>query len=177
MHASDGCWYVVKTARFREEYVTRQLTEFMGADVYFPVAKIPRSQLRKGQPHFEALFPGYVFARFDLQRHLLGFRRIRGVNSLVSFDGHPACVPGAVISELRRKERGRGYINLHVAAETLSPSCPVSVTDGPFRGYRGLFLRYSESPERVRILLDALQSPVILEVPLKAVAAGSHGSH
>jgi hypothetical protein len=47
----------------------------------------------------------------------------------------------------------------------------VRVVDGPFSGQTGLFVRYLDGTERVRILLDGLQSGVILEVPLNAVAA------
>ena len=171
MHGAEGRWFVIKTNRFKESYVKAQVIEATGADAYVPVVKIPRRHVRRGQPQFEPLFPGYVFAQLDLPAQLFQLRRLHAVNSLLCFDGHPAWVPPAVIDDLKRRERGRGYINLHVAAESLAPNGSVRVIDGPFSGQTGLFVRYLDGAERVRILLDGLQSRAILEVPLNAVAA------
>ena len=169
MHGSDARWFVIKTTRFKENYVKAQVTEATGADAYVPMVKIPRCHVRRGQAQFEPCFPGYVFAQLDPTAHLFKLRRLHAVNSLVCFDGRPAWVPPAVIDDLRRRERGRGYINLHVAAGPLAPSACVRVVDGPFSGQTGLFVRYLDGAERVRILLDGLQARVILEVPLNAV--------
>ena len=171
MHRSDARWFVIKTTRFKENYVKAQVTETTGADAYVPLVKIPRRYVRRGQAQFEPCFPGYVFAQLDPTVHLFQLRRLHAVNSLLCFDGRPAWVPPAVIDDLRRRERGRGYINLHVSAESLVPNGCVRVVDGPFSGQTGLFVRYLDGTERVRILLDGLQSGVILEVPLNAVAA------
>lgn len=173
MDPGNSQWYVIKTARFKENYVALQVRETIGADTYIPIAKLPRRYLRKGQTQFEPLFPGYVFANLDVTAHLLPLRRLRAANSLICFDGRPAYVPPQVIDDLRRKERGRGYINLHIPAGPFAANSHVRVVDGPFSGHSGLFVRYADSMERVRILLDSLQSGGVVELPLTAVAAAS----
>jgi transcriptional antiterminator RfaH len=172
MVGAEAQWYVIKTLRFKENYVVVQLRDAMGVEAYAPIVKIPRKHARKGQPQFEPLFPGYVFARLDLTVHLLQVRRLHAANSLVCFDGRPASVPTPVIDDLRRKERGRGYMNLHVTPEFLAANSKVRIVEGPFSGHTGVFIRYVDSTHRVRILLDALQSGGALEVPLNALAAG-----
>lgn len=171
MNNSDRRWYVVKTARFKESYVQLQLRETTGADTYLPMVKIPRQFLRRGIGQIEPLFPGYVFAHLDLTRQLLQLRRVHAYNSLVCFDGQPAWVEPSVIEDLRRRERGRGYVNLQPAREPFRPQESVHIVDGPFSGHIGLFVRYLDSTQRVCILLDILKPQALLELPLHAVAA------
>jgi len=164
-------WHVVKTARFKETYVKLQVMEAAGAEAYLPMVKIPRHCLRIGQTQLEPLFPGYLFVRLDLTTQLLALRRLHAFQSLVCFDGKPACVEPELIEDLRRRERGRGYINLHVSKEPFQMNRPVRVIEGPFQGHTGLFVRYLDSTQRVCILLDILKTGVRLELPLYAVAA------
>ena len=164
-------WCVVKTARFKEAYVKVQITEVVGAEAYLPMAKIPKQILRTGQAQFEPVFPGYLFVRFDLTTQMLALRRLHAFHSLVCFDGRPAFVEQKWIDDLKRRERGRGYINLHTPKEPFQANESVRVVDGPFSGHRGLFVRNLDGAQRVCILLDILRTGVRLELPLYAVAA------
>jgi transcription antitermination factor NusG len=168
---STGSWHVIRTARFKESYVHHQLQETVGVEGYLPMVKIPKTCLRPGQAQIEPLFRGYVFGRLDVATHLLPLRRIQAFHSLVCFDGAPALVDDSVINELRRRERGRGYVNLPAVHEPLRADGNVKVVEGPFTGYAGLFVRYLDDTERVCILLDILRTGVRLELPARAVAA------
>jgi transcriptional antiterminator RfaH len=167
--ASD--WNVIKTARFKEAYVQHQLEQSEGAEAYLPIVKIPKHSLRTGQSQFEPLFPGYLFVRLDVSAHLFTLRRLHAFHAVVSFDSKPAAVDASVIDELRRRERGRGYINLHIPKETFRPNQAIRIVEGAFAGQHGLFLRYLDSTQRVCILMDILKSGVRLELPLDAVTA------
>src|SRR5271165_6873458 len=112
-------WLVLTTDRFKERYVKLQLMETTGAEAYLPMAKTAKQCLRAGQAEFEPLFPGYLFASFELPTQLLQLRRVHGFRSLLCFDGRPASVDDSVISDLRRRERGRGYINLRAPKASL----------------------------------------------------------
>src|SRR5207302_11130741 len=124
---------------------------------------------RTGQNQIEPLFPGYLFARFDVATHLLTLRRLQGFQALLCFDGNPACVEPEIIEDLRRRERGRGYINLHVPTKQFAVNAPVRVLEGAFSGRTGLFLRHVDSTDRVSILLDIWRTSVRLELPIHAV--------
>ena len=166
----DG-WLVIKAERFRESYVKHQLMETTGAEAYLPIVKNAKQGLRPGQAKVEPLFPGYLFARFEHTTQVLQLRRLHGFHSLVCFDGKPAYVDAAVIDDLRRRERGRGYINLRAPRAPLHTHQDVRVIEGPFSGQTGVFVRYLDGTQRVCILLDILRSGVRLELPLDAVAA------
>jgi transcriptional antiterminator RfaH len=172
---SSSWWYVIKTARFKESYVGVQLEAIAHAEAYVPLAKLPRQHLRRGQAQIEPLFPGYVFARLDLTKQLLALRRVQAFQSLVCFDGQPACVDASIIDELRRRERGRGHISISLPKSSFLPQDSVRVTEGPFRGMAGRFVRYVDSTARVCILLDILRPQSVLELPVQAVAADPAG--
>src|SRR5438132_3694626 len=108
---SGNSWHVIKTARFKETFVKSQVFESAGMEAFLPMVKVPKHSVRTGQNQIEPLFPGYLFARFDVATHLLTLRRLQGVQALLCFDGNPACVEPEIIEDLRRRERGRGYIN------------------------------------------------------------------
>jgi transcriptional antiterminator RfaH len=166
----DG-WLVITTDRFKESYVKLQLTESTSAEAYLPIAKLGQQRSRAGRAKFEPLFPGYVFAHFALAEQLLELRRVHGYRSVLSFGGKPACVDASVIEELRRRERGRGYITLRAPKASLHIHQNVRVIEGPFSGLTGVFVRYMDSAQRVCILLDVLRSAMRLELPLNAVVA------
>ena len=162
-------WQVIKTARFKENYVSLQLTQ-TGAEAYLPMVKIPKQSLRPGQSQLEPLFPGYLFVRVTSGAYLLSLRNLKAFHSVVCFGGTPASVADSVIDHLKRRERGRGYFNLPVPKEPLPLHGPVRVTEGPFSGQTGILLHHLDSMQRVCILLDALQSGVRVELPRYAVA-------
>lgn len=170
---SDARWYVIKTARFKENYVGGQLAAIAGSESYLPLAKVPKQYLKRGQAQIEPLFPGYVFAHLDLTRQLMALRRVHAFHSLVSFDGQPAAVDPIIIDGLRRRERGRGYIPLPEHTVTLQPHDPVRVVEGPFQGLVGRFVRYEDSTARICLLMDILKPQALLKLPLSAVVADS----
>jgi transcriptional antiterminator RfaH len=169
-------WHVIKTVRFKESYVKAQIVETTGAETYLPMVKIPKHRLRTGQAQFEPLFPSYLFACLDLSTHLFVLRRLHAFQSIVCFDGKPARVDDELIEDLRRRERGRGYINLHSPKHSFHPNQSLRVVDGPFSGQHGLFVRYhsrfgeQDSTQRVCILLDILKTSMRLELPIHSVA-------
>jgi len=167
----DMNWNVIKTTRYKETYVKLQAEETVGAETYLPMVKIPKQCLKPGQGQLEPLFPGYLFARLKSTEQLLLLRRVHAFHSLVCFSGQPAFVEPLVIEDLRRRERGRGYINLHIPKQPLQLHQPVRITEGPFRGQTGSFVRYLDSTQRVCILLSLLKSGGRLELPSHAVAA------
>jgi len=173
MGGFENGWLVIKTARFKEEYVQHQVLEIPDAQAYLPIVKLPKHCLKTAQSQFEPLFPGYLFVRVDFTAHLLALRRLHAFHSLLCFDGRPARVEPELIDDLRRRERGRGYLNLHVSKEPFQANQPVRVVDGAFSGQHGIFVRYLDSIQRVCILLDILKSGMRLELPLSAVTAAA----
>jgi transcriptional antiterminator RfaH len=114
-----------------------------------------------------ALFPGYIFALFDVEREYSRLRYTRGVRQIVCFGEEAAIVPQWIIDELKRR-CARGPVELPVCP--LMPGQRVIVVDGPFRQFEGIFERHLSGPERVAILLSVMGAGARAVLPASMVA-------
>src|ERR1019366_10115934 len=83
-----------------EHIAAAHLEREPGIEGYLPSIRVKRAT-RRGQVWFtEALFPNYLFARFDLAACLRQVCSSRGVRGVVHFGDRWPVVPEAVIEEL-----------------------------------------------------------------------------
>jgi transcriptional antiterminator RfaH len=99
------------------------------------------------------LFPGYIFARFDLCRALQKISFTRGVSHVVSFGGTAVIVEEEVIAAIRSRTDENGIARI---VSGLKPGDPVMVEAGPLRNLVGVFERELPDNERVEILLTTI---------------------
>ena len=114
------------------------------------------------------LFPGYIFARFDLRTHYYDVKYRAGVQGLVSAGNDPLMVPAEVVEEI--KARGvEGVVK--ITEKPLDSGDHVKVVEGPFQGFEAIFERYLSSAERVAILLSTVEAKgVRVVLPAASVA-------
>src|ERR1051326_6145194 len=94
-------WFCLRTQPKHEHIAAGHLKSEPGIEVYLPRIRFKRST-RRGPVWFtEALFPNYLFARFDLALNLRKRHHIRGVRGVVHFGEHWPAIPDGVIAELR----------------------------------------------------------------------------
>jgi transcriptional antiterminator RfaH len=155
-------WFCVKTNRYKEKWVTQQLSEWCG-EVYLPLLRQDRKVRRQFKWVIEPLFPGYLFARFDQEQTLLRVRSTLGVATVLSTseDG-PVVVDEAIINALRERSVN-GVIEVRPVALRLGDE--LEIIEGPFQGLTALFEKNLKAGERIVVLLDLLSSRVRVEVP------------
>jgi len=156
------CWYALRSKPRKES----GLYEYLCAEdmeCYYPCLRVnpvnPRA--RKIKPYF----PGYMFVQVDLEKE--GRNRFRWMPhslGLVCFGGVPALVPENLIHGIQRTVE---KINEAGGEELfhLQPGDQVTIEDGPFAGYRGVFDTRLTGTERARVLLTMLQG--IRELPVE----------
>jgi len=160
-------WYVAHSKPRSEELLWKQFC-LRNLESYYPSIKVktvnPRAQ--QVQPYF----PGYLFIHVDLDltgRSLLEW--IPGGDGLVSFGDEPAFVPDSLIDSIKQRIE---------SLDTASGRAPillrkgdiVTVRNGVFTGYEGIFDIQLSGSDRVRVLLslmDNRQLPV--EMPVSYV--------
>lgn len=111
---------------------TRNLNH-QGFACFMPLTKETRRQGTKFKNVSRALFSGYLFVSFDIQRS--GWQKINstlGVTRLVSQQGLPQMVPHKFIEVLKARLDQNGFL--------MSPDCfqagdLVTVNTGPFAGF------------------------------------------
>ena len=149
----DPVWYCLQT-RPRHEKMTGQLLRAeAGVEVFCPFLRFERAR-RTGRAWVtEAMFPGYIFAKFE---HHAQYRKVLatgGVTRIVGFGGQPVAVETAIISELRNSVSGSETVEI---CSEIRIGEEVNVVEGPFRGLRAIVTRVIPARERVALLLELL---------------------
>src|SRR5882724_3492399 len=111
-------WFCIRTQPKHEHIAAGHLKDEPDVEVYLPRIRFKRST-RRGPVWFtEALFPSYVFARFDFATGLRKLSQVRGVSGVVHFGNQWPTIPDDVIEALRAKV---GSDEVHVVQPELQP--------------------------------------------------------
>jgi transcriptional antiterminator RfaH len=153
-------WYVIHCEASHDCQVER-LIGAAGVEVFGP--RIPKTRRRNGD---KPLFPGYVFARLDLQTDTWSaLRHLPGVRSLVEIGGGPCPVDDGVVSAIQSWVRTRAATGVH-----LVPGQRVTVTSGAFRDLEGICCETLNGDERIAILVRLMRREVRVELDLDCIA-------
>lgn len=119
--------------------------------------------MRAGQPIWttEALFPGYLFARFDYFERRRQINALPGVTSVVRFGEQMAPVADAVIAELRALVRDNETVEVTADPQ---PGSEVVIIGGSLRGLKVLVTRVLPARQRIAVLLELLGSHREVEI-------------
>lgn len=154
-------WYCIQARQHLAAAAERRLRD-QGFTVFLPrFATGPLSA-----EVVKLLFPGYMFARFDVTKDQ--WRRIWGTYGVSRVMGanpeHPQAVPVGVVEALIAKCRPDGVIDDRVALPSLV-GMTLRVTGGAFAGFEGVCQMSTD--DRVRLLLTMLGR----DVPVEALRA------
>src|SRR3989304_4189509 len=129
-------WFCVKTNRYKEQWVTQQLSEWCD-EVYLPLLRQYKKVRRQFKWVIAPLFPGYLFARCEVDQVLQWVLSAPGVAKVLSTpeDG-PIEVDEAIINALRERSVN-GVIEVRPVA--LRPGGELEIIEGPFQGLTALF--------------------------------------
>lgn len=159
-------WYCVKTRPRQEQVVKRKLQTNLGIEVFCPLLRFERAR-RSGRVRVvEAMFPGYLFAKFSHEAQHRRVATTNGVSALVAFGGVPAVVPEEVIQELRMAVADGEIIEISPAVQVGEE---VQVLEGPFRGIRALVTQVLPARARITVLLELLGMEREVEVGEQSV--------
>jgi transcriptional antiterminator NusG len=152
-------WFAIWTRSRHEQVVCEQL-ERKHVEAFLPtMPRWSRWKDRKKKIDWP-LFPGYCFARFDVD-DALPVLKCTGVVNIVSFEGKPASIPEIELDSIR----------LLVGSELQYDPCPlihegmmVEVMHGPLRGVVGRLMRKDAQHARLVLSVDLIGQAVSVEV-------------
>ena len=168
--SDEPLWYCVKTQPKREHFAARHLRELEGVEVFCPRLRY-RKATRRGKVWWvEALFPGYIMARFvlaEMERMVIYSQAVRG---LVRFGTEVPPVPDSFIELLRaevaRHARESDEEETLTVAPRIEEGEEIEIASGPLGGFRGEVVAVLPGRERVKVLLEFLGEPHVVEVDL-----------
>lgn len=164
--AAVDYWFCVRTQAKHEHIAAARLREIGGVEVFCPRIRL-RRRTRRGPVWFvEAMFPGYLFAKFDLAERLRVVRSSHGVTGLVQFADRFATVQDDVIAGLGESLDPSGMATMDY---TITQGDTVRIAEGAFTGLEAVVTKVMAAKDRVRVLLEFLGREVEAEVDKDAV--------
>jgi transcriptional antiterminator RfaH len=154
-------WFCLQAQPKREHIAADHLRQQADVEVFLPRIRFQKRTVRGLVWFTEALFPGYLFARFDFQRQARQVRHTSGVRGVVHFGDRWPSIPDEVVAELREAV---GTEQLRTISDPLGVGEEVEVGTGAFCGMKAVVSRVMPAHQRVRVLLEFLGRQTCVEV-------------
>lgn len=156
-------WYCVHTQNLREHVAEVNIKRVDPAiETFFPRFRLngAGSLKRTETP----LFPTYLFARFDPDKHLGRYNSIEqayGVSGVVQFAGEMPTVDERIINLLKKEfpEDGSKLIR-----KNYQKGDQVIITDGPFKGLNAVVSKEIPAKNRVAVLMEMLSTNHTIQI-------------
>src|SRR2546423_1827361 len=128
-----------------------------------------RRMTQRGPVWFvEAMFPGYLFAKFVYSTQHRAVENSHGIRGIVHFGDRLATLPENVVTALQSRVGSEEVVTLDCSIKV---GQSVQIIDGPFQGLDVVGTHLLPAKERVRVLFDFLGRSVEMEVSTAKVLA------
>jgi transcriptional antiterminator RfaH len=157
----DASWFCLRCQPKREHVASAHLRKLPGVETCCPRVRI-RKATRRGPVWFvTAMFPGYLFARFNFALWHRLIKQTTGITGFVQFGDRLALLPDNLVSEIRDRSGADEILEVSHLPE---PGQQVRVASGPFEGAEALVTRLLATRDRVEILMEWLGRSLPTEV-------------
>jgi transcriptional antiterminator RfaH len=164
----DPVWFCMRAEPKREHLAATALRRRFGIECLSPRLRF-RKLTQRGPVWFvEAMFPGYLFAKFLYSTQYRAVESSHGIRGIVRFGDRLATLPEHAVMAIQSRAGAEEVV-------TVDPSVkigqPVHIVDGPFQGLEVVVTQVLPARERIRVLLEFLGRSVEMEVPAEKVLA------
>lgn len=158
-------WHCLRTQTKREHIAAALLDRLEAVEVFCPrISQVKKT--RTGKKRFtEALFPGYIFARFCFLTHSRQVVHSQGITKLVQL-GDRRVIPERIIAELQAS-LPEGIIESPDLS--IEPGAEIEFITGSLKGLNGTVLAQLPAKNRIQVLLEFLGREITVDVSPDAV--------
>ena len=146
-------WYVVRTKPKRERLASQSIRSSLGLEVCCPQVRYRKSTRRGRVWWVEAMFPGYIFVRFNQGEHSRAVRAAQGVLAILQFGGVIPALDPSFVSRLQADVGSDEQLVIHHGVHA---GDSVEVAQGAMSGESGVVVEVLPAVERVRLLVEFL---------------------
>jgi transcriptional antiterminator RfaH len=114
----------------------------------------------------EAMFPGYLFAKFVYSTQHRAVESSHGVRGIVRFGERLATLPEDTVVALQSKAGPEEVVTVDSSPKI---GQPVHFIEGPFQGLEVVVTQVLPAKERIRVLLEFLGRSLEMEIPTTKV--------
>ncbi len=165
-------WFCLRSQPKHEHIAAAHLRQLSGVEIFLPRIRFQRATVRGAVWATEALFPGYLFARFVWPAELRPVLHARGVSGVVHFGDRWPTIADPVIADLRA---ALGPEELRVVEATLTPGDVVRIADGSLRGLLAVVAQVQSGRNRVAVLMEFLGQQTMVELPATSLVREGEG--
>lgn len=152
----DLKWYCLRTQTKREKLAAAKLRVIEGVEVFCPILRY-RKSTRRGKIWWEeALFPGYVLCRFDLDQHMRYVDFSQGVRGLIKFGNSVPHMPNWFMDMLIKDWNSQADTEVLTLKPQIELGDEVELATGPLQGMKGVIVDIRPGAERIKVLLEFL---------------------
>lgn len=153
-------WYCVHT-KSKSEHLAAAALRLLGVECYCPRLRFQRVTPRGKVWFTEALFPSYIFARFQYTESQRAVKYANHVIRIVSFGDDPVPLCNEDIEALKREMLGK---EVREVEHGVKVGDVVEVAEGPMRGLKGIVECIASGEDRVKVLLEFLGRQSLVNV-------------
>ena len=164
--SNDPVWFCLRTEPKREHLAATALRRRFGIECLSPRLRFRRLTQRGPVWFVEAMFPGYLFARFVYSTQHRAVESSHGVRGILRFGQRLATLPENTIIALQSKAGAEEVVTIDSSPKI---GQPVHIVEGPFQGLEVVVTQLLPARERIRVLLDFLGRSLEMEVPAQKV--------
>ncbi len=162
--AEKKSWYAVR-CKARQERIALTNIDRAGITTFLPQIAESKSLRKKVVWGFGPLFPGYLFAKFNVAADYRIVKYARGVHGIVSFGISPAVIDEELILAIQSRLNSR----LADATGHLMNGQLVRIQGGPLHGIEAIFERRIPPQQRAILLLRAISFRAKLVMDLENI--------
>jgi len=153
-------WFCLRTQTKREHIAAAILERIPGVEVFCPrISHIKKTRAGKKR-YVDALFPGYIFAKFSYRENYRQVIFSQGITRLVE-QGDRRAIPTHVIEDLK-DSLPDGIIA--ASDPSVEPGAKIEFVTGSLKGLNGTVLAKLPAKNRIQILLDFLGREITVAV-------------
>ena len=160
-------WYCLRTPPKREHIAAKSLALLKGVDSFCPRLRYKKVTRRGKVWWIEAMFPGYIFAKFDRKVSEREVVHTQGVMKLLKFGDHIPVISQEFINEIIELVSSDSQEEDCLTVEpNIDIGDEVELADGALSGIEGKVVEIIPGTERIKILIEFLGGDQVLETDL-----------
>jgi transcriptional antiterminator RfaH len=165
---SEPVWFCLKTQPKREHLGATALRRQFGVECFSPRLRF-RKMTQRGPVWFvEAMFPGYLFAKFVYSTQHRAVESSHGIRGIVHFGDRLATLPENIVAALQSRVGEEEIVTVDCS---LKVGQSVEIIEGPFQGLEVVVTHLLPAKDRIRVLFEFLGRSMEMEVSTAKVLA------
>jgi transcription antitermination factor NusG len=158
---AEPVWFCLKTQPKREHLAATALRRQFGVECFSPRLRFRRMTQRGPIWFVEAMFPGYLFAKFVYSEQHRAVEASHGIRGIVHFGDRLATLPENMVLGLQSRVGPEEVVTVDCSIKI---GQPVQIAEGPFRGLEAVVTHLLPAKERIRVLLEFLGRSLEMEI-------------